>query len=401
MGRNVHVPNSPTIRLDLKRAVRHGNRGFVLATMAISAIAVVAVLGLAVDVGKMFIAKNETQVYCDSAALGAALLLDGTTTGIDNAIASVANSANTWNLNTAKITSPTVSFATSTSGPWLASPNPATGYNYARVSSTVSMNLYFIPIVANRYSQNVASSATAAQIAITSFSQGLAPYTAIGTSTTGPNFGLVPGNSYDIQWPTYNNGASCDATKPNKIDNCFLSKPCSGDSFAAKQEVINYWAQSSSGYWGASSNSIIQQEILNVIQLQAVSVGTNIQPVLTNGQKQSQSGYLDQRASQDISTDFITNNDSQMLTGYLSPYPHNGRRLLPIPVVMPSSTADTSVVGYGSFLLYSNGSTSDYYKKSTNGNSAFCAVYAGPYQVGGTGVGTGGTTGATYVKLVQ
>jgi hypothetical protein len=134
--------------------------------------------------------------------------------------------------------------------------------------------------------------------------------------------------------------------------------------------------------------------------MEPVSVGTNIEPVLTNGSKQSEAGYLDQRASEDISTDFITNNDSRMLSGYLSA-PHNGRRLLPIPVVLPSTTTNTSVVGYGAFLLYSNGSVSDYYKKASNGNSPYCAVYAGPFQAGGTGVGTGGTTGATYVKLVQ
>lgn len=398
MSQNVVVAHSPTGPRDGCR----GKRGFVLITMAVAAIAVVAILGLAVDVGKMFISKNETQVYCDSAALGAALWLDGTTAGIDNAKTSVANSANPWNLDTTKITNPTVTFATSSAGPWDASPNPATGYNYVRVSATVSLNLYFIPIVANQYLADVVSSATAGQLPITSFGQGLAPYTAVATNNTGPNFGLVPGNSYDIQWPTYNGGGGgCDPTKANKIDSCFLSNPCPGDSFAAKQEVVNYWATSNSGYWGASASSVIRNEILDVIQLQPVSVGTNIQPVLTNGQKQAQSGYLDERASQDISTDFITNNDSQTLSQYGSPHPHNGRRLLPIPVVLPSSTTDTTVVGYGAFLLYSNGSTSDYYKKNTNGNEAFCAIYAGPYQVGGPGVGTGGTTGATYVKLVQ
>jgi len=36
-------------------------RGFVLVTMAIAAIALIGMLGLAVDVGRMFIAKNETQ----------------------------------------------------------------------------------------------------------------------------------------------------------------------------------------------------------------------------------------------------------------------------------------------------------------------------------------------------
>ncbi len=379
---------------------RDGRRGFVLITMAVSAFALIAVLGMAVDIGRMFIAKNETQAYCDSAALAAALALDGTTTGIANAQTAVTNSANTWNLNSTRVSNPTVTFATTTAGPWSANPNPATGYIYARVSATVNMNLYFIPVAVSANTQNVVSSATAGQLPINSFTQGLSPYTAVGTSNTPPNFGLVPGNSYDIQWPTYNNGASCDPTKANKIDNCFLGTPCSGDSFAAKQEVVNYWAQSNSGYWGSTSSSTIAQEILDVIQIQPVSVGTNIQPVLTSGQKQSQSGYLDQRASQDISTDYITNNDSSTLSTYNSGI-HNGRRLLPVPVVMPSTITNTSVVGFGAFLLYSNGATSDYYKKTTNGNSAFCAIYAGPYQVGGTGTGTGGSTGATYVKLVQ
>ena len=56
-----------------------------LITMALTAVALVAVLGMAVDIGRMFIAKNETQAYCDAGALAAALALDGTTVGIANA----------------------------------------------------------------------------------------------------------------------------------------------------------------------------------------------------------------------------------------------------------------------------------------------------------------------------
>jgi hypothetical protein len=43
-------------------------RGFVLVTMALTAVALFGVLGLAVDIGRIFIAKNETQAYCDAAA---------------------------------------------------------------------------------------------------------------------------------------------------------------------------------------------------------------------------------------------------------------------------------------------------------------------------------------------
>jgi hypothetical protein len=148
--------------------------------------------------------------------------------------------------------------------------------------------------------------------------------------------------------------------------------------------------------WGSSSNSVIEQEIVNAIQTVPLSLGMNIQPVLTGGQKQSQSGYLDERASQDISTD-LTNT----VSGYTSST-HNGRRLLAMPIIDPTSASNTTVIGYGSFLLLANHTpTSTYYKSNTNGNSAFCAIYAGPYLVGGISAGSGGSTGATYVKLVQ
>lgn len=367
-------------------------RGFVLITMGIASVALVGAVGLAVDVGKMFIAKNETQAYCDSAALAAALALDGTTTGITNARNAVTNSSNTWNLNATRVSNPTITFATTTAGPWSATPNPATGYMYARVSATVPVQLYFIPVLVRQMTQNVASSAIAGQIPITSFPRGLAPYTAVSTNTTGPNFGLVVGNSYDIQWPQYNGTrAGCGPGNPDK---CFNSPPCSGETKASKDAVVANWASSNSGYWGSTSNSSIEQEILDVIQLQPVNVGTNIAPVLTNGNKASEAGYLDERASQDV------NGNDNTVSGYFA-NAHNGRRLIPVPIVDPLDPTHTNVIGYGQFLLQTNGLPSNYYTRTTNGNDPYCAIYAGPYNVGSMGVGAGGSTGATRVKLVQ
>ena len=183
---------------------RSREHGFVLVTMAVAAIALIAVLGLAVDVGRMFIAKNETQTYCDSAALAAALALDGTTTGITNAKAAVTNSTNAWNFGTTGVGNGVVTFATSLAGPWDGNPNPAAGYNYARVNASVPLRLYFITIVVPLTTTNVTATGTAAQVSLTSFPRGLAPYTAVSTDPTPPNFGLVVGNSYDIQWPQYN-----------------------------------------------------------------------------------------------------------------------------------------------------------------------------------------------------
>src|SRR5580765_6835306 len=177
--------------IELARGGKNKRSGFVLITMGFTVIALVGVLGMAVDIGRMFIAKNETQAFCDAAALSAALALDGTTGGIANAKTAVTNSTNTWNLDTSQVSSPTVTFAKALGGPWDPNPNPATGYNYAKVSTTVPMSLYFMPVIVSQTSQNVNSSATAAQVALTSFPQGLSPYTAVSTINTPPLFGLT------------------------------------------------------------------------------------------------------------------------------------------------------------------------------------------------------------------
>jgi Flp pilus assembly protein TadG len=391
---SAEVQSSVTTPRNTPAPCRSGpERGFVLVTLAVAAIALIGVLGIAVDIGRMFITKNETQAYCDSAALAAALALDGTGNGITNAGTAVANSRNRWNLGTTKVSNPTVTFATAAGGPWVASPNPATGYVYARVAATVALPLYFLPVVTARTTQNVASTAAAGQIPFTSFPVGLAPYTAVSTNTTGPNFGLVVGNSYDIQWPQYNGTRNgCGPANPDK---CFNSPPCSGETKASEVAVVSNWSASTSGYWGSSSNSSIEQEILDAIQLQAVDVGTNVAPLLTNGNKAGEAVYLDERASQDTDT---TDNT---VGAYLAAS-HNGRRLIPAPIVDPVDPTRTSVIGYGQFLLLANGpGTSDYYKKTTNGNDPYCAIYAGSYNIGSTGPGAGGTTGASRVKLVQ
>jgi uncharacterized membrane protein len=65
--------------------------------MAIAAAGVLAVAGLAVDIGRVFIAKNEIQVACDAAALAAAGQLDGTINGLSRAQDAVSAMPNKWN----------------------------------------------------------------------------------------------------------------------------------------------------------------------------------------------------------------------------------------------------------------------------------------------------------------
>ena len=349
---------------------------------------------MAVDLGRMFIAKNETQAYCDAAALAAALALNGASSGITAAQNAVANTKNAWNLDSAYITNYQVAFATGVGGPWDGNPNPAAGYTYARVQATVPLQLYFLSVIAGQYTQNVSSVGIAAQIAQTSFSRGLAPYTVVGSDPSSPAFGLAVGDQYDIQWPQYNGTrAGCGPGNPDK---CFVSPPCSGDPKAARSAVTQYWGASINGYWGSNSNSVINQEVLDVIQLQSVSVGDSI--TLSTGDKNSEAKALDLRVNED--QDILDNT----VDSYINSSNHNGRRLVALPVVNPTSSG-TFVLGYGGFLLLSN-STAKSPGPSTlyasgNGNDPFCAIYIGPYTQGSIGPGGSTQTGYFKVMLVQ
>ena len=371
---------------------RLNERGFVLVTMAVSTVALFAALGLAVDVGRLFIAKSETQAFCDSAALGAALKLDGSADGITAAQNAVANNSNVWNLDSTQVTNYTVDFATSASGPWSTSPSPASGYIYARVQATVPLNLFFIPVVVPQQVQNVGSLSVAGQIQYNgNFPVGLGPFTAVGPNPNDPNFGLVPGQQYDIQWPAYN--GSRGGCGPSNPDHCFVKPPCSGESQTAMSEVVNQWGASINGYWGSNSNSTIDQEVLDVQQLQAVSAGSDI--TMSTGNKNAIATALDTRVNED--GDLLDNTPST----YLASSTANLRRLLAVPVVTPTvvnGSAVGYVLGYAAFLLMSNGNPSNYYAAGS-GNDPFCAVYVGGYTLGGTS--GSGSAGFYQVKLVQ
>ena len=366
--------------------------------MACAGFALLGVVGLAIDLGRIFTIKTETQAYTDAAALAAAIELDGTASGITAAQAAVTSANNTWNFNTTAIPAPTVEFAQSLAGPWSASPGSAAGYTFARVAASVSAPLAFMPVVmpaeSRKFTQTIASRSVAAQIDIDTFPKGLAPYTAVSTNTMGPDFGLTAGAHYSMQWPQFNGTRQgCDAVTPEK---CFNADPCEGDSDASLWAVASNWASANNGYWGFQSNQEIKLSVLDGLQTQPISVGTNISPILSNGNKAAQADVLDLRVQGDA------DNASNVVSTYLASSAHNGRRLMVMPIVNPASPTSSTVSGFGEFLLLSNGSSSNYYKHETNGNDPFCAIYVGPYVLGGTGPGgaTNGT-GAYRVKLVE
>jgi uncharacterized membrane protein len=109
-------------------------RGFVLIAMAASMFLMLAVMGLAFDLGRIYIARNEAQVFTDAAAMAAASKLDGTDVGLEKARQAVARIPMRWNLGTREFTGIVVEFS-GDGGIWTANPKNAAGMTLARVTA--------------------------------------------------------------------------------------------------------------------------------------------------------------------------------------------------------------------------------------------------------------------------
>src|SRR5438445_11304328 len=121
------------MRNKLKLSRRPSNeQGFTLLASAVCSVVLIASAGLAVDMGRMYITKNEAQSYADAAAVSAALQLNGTAGGLTAADAAVTASPNSWNFATTAFSgtvkeycSPTVANPTcnGAAAAWLTSAN--------------------------------------------------------------------------------------------------------------------------------------------------------------------------------------------------------------------------------------------------------------------------------------
>jgi len=337
-------------------------------------------LGLAVDLGRMFIFKSEAQAFADSAAIWAAVKLDGKKSGLDAAEAIVANSLNKFNFGTQSITSGvrTVQFAKSSLGPWETQPisNPS-GYGFVRVIVKPVLKLSFLQSVNAPTTSAVIGQAIGAQIAETFPNGGYVPFTPFALNPADPsgNFGMLPGQEYAFLWPGNVNNKN-NACEGNKVS--WPTYNFSDNSTTAGSDR---------GYFELQSASAIADAIQGLRQTMPLNVG-DIVP-LTNGQKQSMQTALAVRAALDTDlTNYLPNN-----SGVKPDYYGNNMRLVVMPVNGGSmSTPANQVVGFAAFLLplsYPNG-----------GNKTWCAIYMGSRTSGGgSSAYTGG--GSYVVRLVQ
>ena len=347
--------------------------------MAVFAVVMAGFLGLAVDVGRMYIAKNEAQAYADAAAIAAALRLDGTAAGVTAAQAAASSVNNQWNFNTTAFTGTTVEVATALEGPWTSAgspPSPATNYTYARVTASAAMALYFLPVVQGftggslTLTSTVKAQAVAAQLPQTTFHTGAFPFSplafdgATGGSNVSAPWGFVAGQQYTIRYES-----------SGKTE-------CAGDTADSNHIKIG----SSRGYWGSSgSAATASAEVEGLTQEETLTVGQVLPGV--GGAKTSIADAIEARVDQDGDTTDAT------YAAYIANPAENGQRIVVMPI---DSEVNGTVLGFGTFLL----TAADSYDHE--GSANWCAIYIGMANVANsTHSGASSTPGPYQVKLVQ
>ena len=346
-----------------------GRRGFTLLTTGACAIAILGIVGLAVDLGRVYVVKNEMQAYTDSAALAAAVELDGTAAGISRAQTAVANNTNRWNLGTATFSGTETQFATDVGGPWEASPASAANVRFVRVRASGNVSLLFLPAVSTTSSSNVSAISVAGQVAKQNFREGLFPFSPLAHNSTPPDFGFTPGQWYTLRWPS----------NP-KVNN----NVCPGDNEQQWVDLADADSSSERGYIEETSSAVIRMAIEQDYMSNTLTIG---QPVeMTGGNKQTQRDSIINRINQD--TDPTSTSYAQYEAGDAG----NGRRL--VVVAINTGHPNNIVLGFHLFFLLH---PSEY---TSGGNRPFCAEYVGPYVQGSRRKGAGGA-GAYVVRLVQ
>ena len=109
-------------------------RGFVLIAMSVSMLILLAVLGLAFDLGRIYIARNEAQIFTDAAALTAAMSLNGTAAGVTKAREAVARVPMRWQLGSKEFKGVIVEFSPD-GVKWEADPTDPASTTRARVTA--------------------------------------------------------------------------------------------------------------------------------------------------------------------------------------------------------------------------------------------------------------------------
>jgi len=345
-------------------------RGFVLITAAAAMIGLLLLVGLGMDVGRLYVARSELQVYTDEAAVAAALELDGTAAGLtrarDAAAAGPGNGStpNRWNFGTQAVSGVNTEFAATPGGAYDSNPASAAGLRFVRVSASGNVSLYFLPLVPGIGGSQTASSASiAGQVSRNYLGDGLSPFAPLAHNVDDINFGFTPGMLYTLRW-----APGGQRNKPGGS--------CSGD--------VGWDPGNSSerGYMDVgqgTGSSALRAAVIN----NSFFLPSPLQP----------GSAINMYTGQDSVTSSMQarfDQDTDVSAPAFSSYNGNGRRLMTVAV--STSGNSPTVVGFALFFMRP-------VPCGTSNTTPCCAEYVGSAVVGSNHKGAG-AAGLYAVQLV-
>ncbi len=348
-------------------ARRPRQRGYVLIALSLGLVFILGMAGLAVDIGRMYVTKSEAQSFVDSAAFSAALQLDGTAAGITRATTAVANNPKQWQFQTSAFNNVTTMFGTTSTGPWVANPNPATNYYFAQVQTTVSLPMYLIGALGSSHS-TIAAGAVAGRAGTTSVPGGefpFSPYTRSASPDDASDpFGYQVGDQYTLRWGAPGTRSSC------------------GDEQAKQTLDQNGKIR---GYCCVAESAANLRQAIVGGNTDPETVGSPIN--MDNGAKNTEMSAIGERVNEDTDTTSTT------YAQYLANGTGNGERV--VYVAVNGGPPNFVNVGFAGFFLLN----ASYYS-GLGGNDSACAEYIGTYVQGAGNLQPGGS-GAYHIKLFQ
>jgi len=365
---------------------KRGERGFSLIMIGICLAVMVAMLGLAMDLGRVFIYKNELQAFVDASAMAAITRMDGTQAGIaaadDLATAGPlgATKPNGYNFGTTPVSTVTNTYATAYANTYdsyaTAHGSATNNYRFIQVAASANVSLNFLPVIpgipTTMAVSAVAISGQNPQSSITD--GGLLPFAPDAhTPSDKVNFGLTPGSQYTLKWDN-GNMTTCAG------DLGFMppGQPPSEHGFIDIGEGNSNSNVRDAIRWGGYPNA-------NSIP-SSISAGDLLYGVPGN-RGTSIFDALNDRAHQD------TDDTSATYAQYLASGTGNGRRIVTVAIastwVGNGNNSRTPNLGFANFLL----------NTSYAGTSGpICATYIGPGDL--SGYGTGGTDGTKVYTVM-
>jgi Flp pilus assembly protein TadG len=351
--------------VESKKKPGRQEKGFVLLAMGVSIVVLLGMLGLAIDLGRTFIVKNEAQAFTDAAALAAVSKLNGTAAGVTAAQTAVASSTNRWHFASTVFTSVTTEFSADKTT-WSTTGSAAS--KYVRVTApTNSVSMTVIRAVQGvGDSVTVAARSTAGVVLADSFSQGVFPFAPIAHSQVAPNFGYTAGDELTLLWPS-----SIGSNGPVKMNNL-----CASDKNQAALDAVQAGTTSDRGYIQDSSASSIASSIEDDHMDYTVTKGEAVNR--TSGVKTTDVYQsIQARVDQDSSPNTVN------YDGYLSGHDSAPlRRVVIVPII--NNSTDSIVLGFAYVFLPPS--------QPHNPNDSKCATYIGPADVPNGNLANGSNT---------